>query len=68
MYELIICLILFFSYFSMGARLVIRKIIQFGYTVDRPVKTSKAAIVITPCSVMTVGPIFEFRGHGMKVL
>jgi hypothetical protein len=59
---------LFFSYFSIRIRFVGRKYRSCGHAVDPPVDGVKCLWGCSPLLHHDYQPIFEFRGHGTKVL
>src|SRR5450432_3017515 len=67
-YKVIVSLLLFFSYFSIRIRIVVRKLLQFSYTIDCPVNSVESYCSCSPLLCHHYWPFSEFRGHGTKVL
>ena len=61
-------MLLFFSYFSTRARLAVRKILQFGYAVDRPVENVKSCYSYYPLLYHDYQPVLKIRGRGIELL
>ena len=63
-----IYLLLLFSYFSTRARLAVRKILQFGYTVDHPIESVKSYGSFYPLLYYDYQPVPGVRGRGIELL
>ena len=61
-------MLLFFSYFSTRARLIVRKILQFGYAINRPVKSVKSCYSYYPLLYYDYRPVPRIRGRGIELL
>jgi hypothetical protein len=59
---------LFFSYFSVRIRFVVLKYRSCCHAVDPPVDGVKSLWGCSPLLYHDYRPVFEFRGHGTKVL
>jgi hypothetical protein len=59
---------LFFSYFSTRAGLAVRKILQFGYAVDRPVESVKSCYSYCPLLYYDYRPFPGIRDRGIELL
>jgi hypothetical protein len=66
--QTLISLLLFFSYFSTRARLIVRKILQFGYAIDRPAKSVKSCYRYYPLLYYNYRPLPGIRGRGIELL
>ena len=67
-YKVIISSLLVFSYFSTRARLAVKTILQFGYTVDYPIDGVKSRFSCSPLLYLEYRPISKFRDYNTKVL
>jgi hypothetical protein len=61
-------LLLFFSYFSTKAQLTIRKILQFDYAVNRPIKNVKSCCSYYPLLYYSYWLVLEIRGRNIEFL
>jgi hypothetical protein len=61
-------LLLFFSYFSIRARLTVRKIPQFGHTIDYSIKSVKSRRSYYPLLYYDHQPVPGIRGRDIELL
>ena len=61
-------MLLLFSYFSTRARLAVRKILRFGYTIDRPFESVKSYRSYNPLLYHDYYPVPGIRGCGIELL
>src|SRR5436190_7647511 len=67
-YKVIISLLLFFSYFSTRIQIVVRKMLQFSYTINYLVNSIKSCCSCFPLLYYNHWPVSKFRDHSMKLL
>jgi hypothetical protein len=67
-YEVIVSVPLFFSYFYIKIRFVVRKHRRCDHAIDRSVDGIESLFSCSPLLPYDYRPVSEFRGHGTKVL